>query len=355
MVAMFELLIATTIILLAFYLLAIISEDFFVPAIDKLATRLNLSSDAAGATLLAMGSSAPELFTSIFAVFGTSGENSDIGAGTIVGSAIFNVLVIVGASAMFKAVKLKWQPVVRDMLFYIISIVLLYVSFRDGVITISEASLFVALYVLYIIAVLNWRKIFPYKDDTNVVEFLEENEVGSLGAFTRRVIGYVIPNSNKYPKLYLASFILSIAAIAGLSHQLVHQVVVIADYFSLNPTFLALTLLAAGTSIPDLIGSIVVAKQGRGDMAVSNAVGSNIFDVLFGLGAPWLVFLLINGGSIPVSTNNLDASVLLLFASVIALLFMLAVRNWKLSHKSGILLIVTYGLYVAYTFAKEVL
>ena len=60
-------------------------------------------------------------------------------------------------------------------------------------------------------------------------------------------------------------------------------------------TIVALTVLAAGTSIPDLLSSVIVAKQGRGDMAVSNAVGSNIFDILFALGFPWLILLTING------------------------------------------------------------
>ena len=73
-------------------MLAIVTEDYFVPAIDKIAHKLRLSSDASGATLLAAGSSAPEFFTSLFAVLGLAGAHADVGAGTIVGSAIFNIL-----------------------------------------------------------------------------------------------------------------------------------------------------------------------------------------------------------------------------------------------------------------------
>ena len=86
-------LIAIILLAAAFYLMTVITEEFFVPAIDVLAKKLKLTSDASGATLLALGSSAPEFFTSLIAILGLSGSgHSDIGAGTIVGSAIFNVL-----------------------------------------------------------------------------------------------------------------------------------------------------------------------------------------------------------------------------------------------------------------------
>ena len=108
------------ILLVAFYLLAVICEDYFVPALDEISKRLKLSSDVAGATFMAVGSSAPEFFTSVFAVL-KPGDHADIGAGTIVGSAIFNILVIIGASVIFRQAKLTWQPIVRDMIFYAIS------------------------------------------------------------------------------------------------------------------------------------------------------------------------------------------------------------------------------------------
>lgn len=130
--------------------------------------------------------------------------------------------------------------------------------------------------------------------------------------------------------------------------MLVEQLLKAADILSINPTFLALTVLAAGTSLPDLMGSIIVARQGRGDMAVSNAIGSNIFDVLFGLGAPWFVYMLINGGSISVSNDNLAASIFLLLATVVAIVFLLVVRKWKIGHRSGLLLILLYAAYVIY-------
>ena len=340
-----HLILSLIILTLSFYVLAILTEEFFVPAIDKLATKLKLSSDASGATLLAMGSSAPEFFTSLFAILGIVGSGQeDIGAGTIVGSAIFNVLVIIGAAATFKAVKLQWKPVLRDLVFYILTILLLLVSFSDGKIVLFEALSFVAMYAIYVVSVVNWRKWFKY-DEVPPPPETEYTNKNKLQNATYKTISLIIPSPSKKPKLYLTTFMLSILAIAGISWLLVEQVIFIADTAGINSTFLALTVLAAGTSIPDLIGSIVVAKQGRGDMAVSNAIGSNVFDILFGLGFPWVLALIFISDSIAVGTANLTASVILLFATVVATLFLLVMRNWKIGHKSGLLLI---GMYIAY-------
>lgn len=346
--------VAIVILVLAFYLLAIVTDEFFVPAIDKIAAKLKLSHDAAGATLLAMGSSAPEFFTSFIAILGLAGSgHGDLGAGTIVGSAIFNILVIVGASAMFKAVKLQWQPVIRDQVFYAITIIALLFAFMDGKIVFHEALLFIAMYAVYVFTVIHWRKILKY-EDVEVETNAEDKERNKLNAFTHKLLSFFIPDVSKRPNLMVVTFVLSIVVIAIISWLLVKQVVVIADVLNINATFLALTVLAAGTSLPDLVGSIIVAKQGRGDMAVSNAVGSNIFDVLFCLGLPWLIVLSTGTSSISVGTDNLLASVLLLFATVISLLFMLILRNWKLGSKSGLILIALYVAYIIYTFVSVV-
>lgn len=332
---------------LSFYLLAVICEEFFVPSLDRIAEKLKLPSDVAGATFMAVGSSAPELFTSLFAVI-KPGAHANIGAGTIVGSAIFNILVIIGASAAFRQAKLTWQPVVRDALFYSISIIMLLVAFWDGAIVMSEALLFLAMYVGYIIAVVNWKKILPYKDIDPLEIIQAESRKNKFSVASRTLLAYIIPDCVAHPKRYLATFIASIVAIAALSYALVESAVGVSEILHINATIVALTVLAAGTSIPDLLSSIIVAKQGRGDMAVSNAIGSNIFDILFCLGFPWFVVLLFQGGSIAVATENLIGSVFLLFATVIAVLFILIARRWTLGKRAGLFLIFLYLLYVGY-------
>ncbi len=331
-----------------FYTLAILCDEFFVPSLDLIAKRLKMSSDVAGATLMAVGSSAPELFTSLFAVL-RPGDTANVGAGTIVGSAIFNILVIIGASAMYRGAKLTWQPVIRDMLFYVISIIALLYAFWDGRISQWEAIGFVAMYVLYVIVVANWKRILPY-NDVDPIEVLEagEKQINGFHHGVKTLLGFVIPDCQAKPKMYFITFFMSIVGLAAMSYGLVEIAVHVSAILHINPTIVALTVLAAGTSVPDLLSSLIVAKQGRGDMAVSNAVGSNIFDILFCLGFPWLIILFVKQEPIAVQTENLISSVLLLFATVISILFILIARNWWLGRRAGIVLIAAYVAYIFY-------
>lgn len=335
------------VLLASFYLLAVVCDRYFVDSLDKIAKSLKMNSDMAGATFMAVGSSAPELFVAFIALFKPG--NEAIGAGTIVGSALFNVLVIIGATAIVKKAVISWQPVIRDVIFYSLSIVWLLISFRDGGVDLFEASIFVALYVLYIIAVLKWRKILPYNDDKKIepsvetvkVKVKNKNVLAAVKRSMNKGLDFVFPKEEKYWQV----FFVSITAIAALAFVLVESAVVIAEILSIPSVIIGLTVLAIGTSVPDLVSSIIVAKQGRGGMAISNALGSNIFDILIGLGLPWLIVISINGGQIPVVTENLNSSIVLLFATVIAILFLLILRKWKIGRYSGLFLI---GLYVTY-------
>jgi len=336
------------ILLASFYLLARVCEEYFVDALDKIAKRLNLSDDAAGATLMAVGSSAPELFIAIIALI-KPGNHAAIGMATIVGSALFNILVIIGVAAIVRKAVLAWQPVIRDMIFYSLAIILLIVAFWDGYIDLFEATLFVVFYVLYVMAVVSWRKILPYKD-VDVVELLEKGLKKeekkkwwkSLMKPFNKVLDLFFPKEEHY----IFIFLISITIIAALSWLLVESAIVMADMIHIPAYIMALTVLAAGTSVPDLISSIIVAKQGRGGMAISNAIGSNIFDILLGLGVPWLIVLSFSNVLIPVETSNLLSSVILLFATVTVIFMLLISRKWKIGKYTGWFLIFLYGLYV---------
>ncbi len=353
------LLLLSVALLLSFYLLARVCDEYFVSSLDKVAEKLKMSSDVAGATLMAVGSSAPELFVSIIALVKPGGHGA-VGMGTIIGSALFNILVIVGVSAVvMKKAKLCWQPVIRDVIFYSVSILVLLFSFRDGNISMNEALIFVGMYILYVIAVMNWRKIMPYEDIDVIEEFeegknKEEEKKSKLASIMKpldKVLSIFFPN----PKHYNAIFLISIAIIAALSWVLVECAVEISHILHIPASIVALTVLAIGTSIPDLISSVIVAKQGRGGMAISNAMGSNIFDILFGLGVPWLFVLAIKGESIKVSTENLMSSVILLFATVLVILFLLISRKWKIGYRAGWFLIILYLAYLAWAISRIIL
>ncbi|KAM6201919.1 sodium/potassium/calcium exchanger 4 isoform 2-T2 [Rhynchocyon petersi] len=133
-----------------FYALAIVCDDFFVPSLEKICERLHLSEDVAGATFMAAGSSTPELFASVIGVFITHG---DVGVGTIVGSAVFNILCIIGVCGLFagQVVRLTWWAVCRDSVYYTLSVVVLIAFIYDEEIVWWEGLVLIILYVFYIL------------------------------------------------------------------------------------------------------------------------------------------------------------------------------------------------------------
>lgn len=332
-------------LLVSFVLLARIVDLFFIASLDKISKDLKLSSDAAGATLMAVGSSAPELFVALFAVL-KPGDHQAIGVGSIVGSAIFNLLFIVGAAALVKKTKLTWEPLVRDLFFYTLAVALLVVFIWDGNFLLIEAIIFLGVYLIYVLAVVYWRRILPYEDMGKDVEdaHAEQNR------FTRpldQLLKFIFPSKERY---YLI-FLMSIVLIAVLSYVLVEVAVASAHILNIPEAIIALTVLAVGTSIPDLFSSIIVARQGRGDMAVSNAIGSNIFDILVGLGLPFLIVMLLSTETIQAG-GNLTNSVIILFGSLMLLVLLLLVNRWRVGKPIGVILILVYIAYVIYEILK---
>ncbi|GBP63551.1 hypothetical protein EVAR_61291_1 [Eumeta japonica] len=133
-----------------FVALAIVCDEFFVPSLDAIIERLAIRDDVAGATFMAAGGSAPELFTSVIGVFVSF---DDVGIGTIVGSAVFNILFVIGACALFSrtTLSLTWWPLFRDCTFYSVSLLVLIYCFRDNLIYWQEALVLFSLYGCYVI------------------------------------------------------------------------------------------------------------------------------------------------------------------------------------------------------------
>jgi K+-dependent Na+/Ca+ exchanger-like protein len=339
-------------LIISFYLLAEVSDKYFVISLDKLSHRLKMSHDMAGATFMAIGSSAPELFVSLIAIF-RPGDHSDIGVGTIVGSALFNLLVIVGAAAMVKNTVLAWQPVIRDLLFYAIAIAGLYIVLNNGRITMLETSIFIGVYVVYVYAVVNWRKWFKYKiyDEDPVGNHVEEDpKTGWQVIF--KPFDWLLARAFPAPEHYLIVFFISVMFIGVLCWVLVESAIGISNILHIPEVVIALTVLAVGTSVPDMISSVIVAKQGRAGMAVSNAIGSNIFDIFIGLGVPWLLKIILIDKVLLIDIHGLGLSVGLLFGSSLFILFVLMFKKWQLSHGLGFFLIMLYILYVIWEILK---
>ncbi len=332
------------ILLASFYALGIICDRYFIPALDELSNKLKMPSDVAGATLMAVGSSAPELFIALFAVF-MPGGHEEIGVGTILGSALFNLLAISGAVALVGTAVINWKPVIRDLGFYLFSVILLIVTFLDGTILWWEALALLILYVFYVFVVIKWKRWVKYKPAEENVE-IDEPALKKPGPI-RYIFMIMFPF-----KHYIAQFFISIAWIAFFSWVLVESAIEVAHFLDIPEAIIALTVLAVGTSVPDLISSVLVAKKGKGDMGISNAIGSNVFDVLVGLGLPWIVFLIFYNKPVHVGNETLFTSSIILLGSIVLMLGIFMINRWRLGKKAGYSLIFVYIAYIAWELFK---
>ena len=343
-------------ILISFPVLHYVSERYFIPSLDQIASRLKMPSDIAGSTLMAIGSSTPELAIVLFAIF-LPGSHLDIGIGTIVGSSLFNLLVIVGIVMFISKSKLTWQPLVRDLIFYTISVILLIYFYWDGSIDLIEASSFVLVYISYITVMYYWKRLLPYRDTekdfkakTNLSNTVSFNLAG-LNKINKKIAGLldkldaIVMRNFPLLKNHYISFFISIGIITFLGWILTVSAINISKFSGINEVIVGLIIIAVGTSMPDMFSSLIVAKQGRPGMAINNAIGSNIFDILIGLGIPLLILISITKKAVIVNSSNLIESFVLLFGSVILLTVAFYITKWRTNKIIGYLLI---GLYIAF-------
>ncbi len=168
---MAEVLMSLSAILASVFVLAVVTDKFFIPSLDEISRRLKLSDEVAGASLMAIGSSAPELAIALMALFTDGGAHSDVGIGTIVGSAVFNILVITGVSAVVAGgLHIHIFAVGRDIVYYLISILYLGLVFFDGHVSLVEAVLGLVGYVVYMGLLIVWKYLKVEEDEADEAE-----------------------------------------------------------------------------------------------------------------------------------------------------------------------------------------
>jgi len=143
------------------------------------------------------------------------------------------------------------------------------------------------------------------------------------------------------------SFILSIAWIGGFSFLMVNWTETIGNTLGIPPVIMGLTVLAAGTSVPDLLSSVIVARRGSGDMAVSSSIGSNIFDILVGLPLPWILYTAIKGKPVQISSTGLVRSITILVGMIVLVITAVHFQGWRLTRKLGGIMFVFYLCFLA--------
>lgn len=169
-----------------FVALAIVCDEFFIPALDVITVKLDISEDVAGATFMAAGGSAPELFTSVIGVFISF---DDVGIGTIVGSAVFNILFVISMCAIFSksVLQLTWWPLFRDVSFYSVILIILMVFFKDSIIYWWEALILLSCYCAYV----TFMK-FNERLEKMIKKLVNRNKVTRVGS-----TGHLMPHAVK--------------------------------------------------------------------------------------------------------------------------------------------------------------
>ncbi|KAK8761728.1 hypothetical protein V5799_027004 [Amblyomma americanum] len=465
--------------------LGYICDDYFVPSLEIIAESLNVPSDVAGATFMAIGTSAPELFSSIIGAFITEG---DIGLGTIVGSAVFNILGVTGVAglAVWKNdVPIDWFPITRDCVMYAITVLALIGVISNNIVEWYEALILIVLFVAYIgvlffnarieyHALLQVREawlraavyrhagerigpgMIPCPDESciddlyhyhfyiwyikvetlrkkwfpgtvgspppkgirksvieeatpllsgagdeeaaqpnshcgsrsrrgsamsvgeerlrrdsvliseSVCKLIEQEEhrslwsmpsEGSVGQIlwvlfwpAQFLLHFTVPDCRR-PSLrswFPLTFALSVAWIGGVSYVAVWMVTIIGFTIGIPDSVAGITLLAAGTSIPEVFSSVIVARNGLGNMAICNLLGSNIFDVLFCLGVPWFFKALFASSSHEVFINSaaMTYTSVTLLSTVVLLFFIFVATQWTLNYKVGFACVFMYVIFI---------
>ncbi|XP_027267157.1 sodium/potassium/calcium exchanger 1 isoform X6 [Cricetulus griseus] len=216
-----------------FVALAIVCDEYFVPALGVITDKLQISEDVAGATFMAAGGSAPELFTSLIGVFIS---HSNVGIGTIVGSAVFNILFVIGTCALFsrEILNLTWWPLFRDVSFYILDLSMLIVFFLDSLIAWWESLLLLLAYALYVFT-MKWNK----QIELWVKEQLSRRPVAkvmALGDLSKPSDGAIEENeSQDNKKLKLPSVLTRGSSSASLHNSIIRSTIYHLMLHSLDP------------------------------------------------------------------------------------------------------------------------
>ena len=316
---------------IAGFVLLIKGADFFVDGASSLAKKAGIPEIVVGLTIVAFGTSAPEAAVSISSAF--KGANG-LAIGNVVGSNILNVLVILGLTGAITTLHVKKNTIRADIPFMIFSGALLLVF--GLVLPKNEAgytpfgrwvgALFVALIIGYVAYLVVRSKKSPEEDG--------DTQVKDLPIW--KIILFIIGGA---------------AAIVGGSQLAVNGATGIAEAMHVSDRIIGLTVVALGTSLPELVTSVTAARKGSADIAIGNIVGSNIFNVFFVLG----LSVLVSPSKSPVvySPDFLFDSIVALSAEVLLLLCIL--RKKELRRPAGILMLVCYVVYLAYVIAKPML
>ena len=301
------------IFLLVGFVLLIKGADFFVDGSSSVARLLGIPGFVIGLTVVAMGTSAPEAAVSIAA--GISGSN-EIAISNIVGSNIFNLLVVAGMSAVIKPYKIEKTMLNRDFPINVgVSAVLLLMLLLGGALGRVDGFILLGLFIGYLAFVL----VNAFKNRESSID----SEVKTMS-----------------PIVSIICIVGGLAAVIFGGDLVVDNAVAIAQALNWSETFIGLTIIAIGTSLPELVTSIVAAKKGESGLALGNVIGSNLFNIMLVLG--------ISTAITPIATDKSMIINVVLMLTVTTVVYVFGVIKKSLGRIIGGICVAGYAAYTAY-------
>lgn len=290
------------------FVMLVKGSDYFVDGAGSIAARFGIPQLVIGLTVVAMGTSAPEAAISISAAFK---GNADITIGNIVGSNILNVLIILGIASIITPVAASKKVVRVDLPFCILVTGLLLILGIDGQIALIDGIIFVVIFTGYLVYLL-WSAKRGSGEDVAEVKNIS----------TKKAVAATITG------LFLVIYGSNIAVDASVN---------LAKYLGISDRFIGLTIIALGTSLPELFTSVTAARKGNADIAIGNIIGSNIFNILFVAGLSAVLL------PVPFAKEFIfDTAVA---AAALLLLLAFTVKDYKLGRLAGVVMLCCYALY----------
>ncbi|MGK7945489.1 MAG: calcium/sodium antiporter [Microcystaceae cyanobacterium] len=304
--------------------LLVFGADWLVESASRTAVRIGISSLVVGLTIVAFGTSSPELAVNLESAFT---GHADIAVGNVIGSNICNVLLVLGLCALISPMNIAKQLLHFDVPIMIAASIFALIFSQDGNINRLEGILFFSGAITYTLTLLRGSR--QQNQDSICADEIEEIEVKDSGK-----------------NAYLKDILLMLAGLGMLvlgSDLLINSASTIAEAIGVSQLVIGLTIVALGTSLPELMSSVMASLKKKQDISVGNVVGSNIFNILVVLG----LTAIISPQGIPVSPSAISFDLPLMVAVALAC-FPIFVTGKQIARWEGLLFVVYYGAYTGY-------
>lgn len=334
-------------------------SDFFVESSSSIAEKLGVSKFVIGLTIVSVGTSLPELASSTAA---SLNQANGIVIGNILGSNIANICLIVGCAALISSIKTETQMLKRDGYIMLFAALLFFILSLNNTISRIDSFIFLLLYTAYIIFLIDEAHMHLSMKDSYFKEFinyfvkfkylqsLKEKVDNSINNFADKSTDNRLEFKDNHTLVKdILTLVISIGAVVIGARYFIEESIFFAQALNVPDTLVGISLVAVGTSLPELMVTISSAKKGYGHIALGNVIGSNITNIFLVFG--------VSGLLLPLDITQTDIFFITPFVIFVSLLLLLFIwTHWELKRLEGIILLIIYGIfmYVLFNFYDPV-